>query len=427
MKNLKNGMIVLIGLILLNCNLVKAGELKIHAIECNVQGDSTLLESNGKYLLMDTCSKNDNNQVLNYLKTNNVTNFDLYISHYHEDHIGLVLDILNDSKYTIKNIYLSNYFKNASLISSINTIAKEKNINVVYLNKGSEFTFGDADISIIGPIADIEKEQEALLLSSGVDLKADIMKLAHHGGYTSNTEDFIKAVSPKFAYYTSYKEASFAATSWNKQTIANVSKYTNVLSTGYNGNLIYDINNDDISITAAKNYINATLHYLNYSNNEEIKNKTYPINKNTVFYYTPEKINGYSYYGNSGLNNVAMTSNQDIKLYYQKLNSNVKVKVPAQSNTYAATINEDEQDQNQEQAQSQTTETIQNVICTEKDGIYYDKNGNIVSKEAYYTSCNVVENPKTGTFIPILVLTIILLSGLFIIKITNKIINKNKI
>ena len=37
--------------------------------------------------------------------------------------------------------------------------------------------------------------------------------------------------------------------------------------------------------------------------------------------------------------------------------------------------------------------------CSEKDGKYFDKNGNSVSKEAYFESCGVVENPKTGLII----------------------------
>ncbi len=47
------------------------------------------------------------------------------------------------------------------------------------------------------------------------------------------------------------------------------------------------------------------------------------------------------------------------------------------------------------------------IICSEKDGKYYDKNGNEVSKEAYYTSCGVVENPKTGNFLPIIIFGIL--------------------
>ncbi len=54
------------------------------------------------------------------------------------------------------------------------------------------------------------------------------------------------------------------------------------------------------------------------------------------------------------------------------------------------------------------------VPCSEKNNKYYDKNGNEVSKESYYKSCGVVENPKTGSKIPIIffagaIITIILI------------------
>ncbi len=53
--------------------------------------------------------------------------------------------------------------------------------------------------------------------------------------------------------------------------------------------------------------------------------------------------------------------------------------------------------------------------CSEKDGLYFDKNGNSVSKEAYFESCGVVENPKTGLMIPIIILGIFGIMGLSLI------------
>ena len=45
--------------------------------------------------------------------------------------------------------------------------------------------------------------------------------------------------------------------------------------------------------------------------------------------------------------------------------------------------------------------------CTEfADGTYSDSKGNIVSKEEYYKSCGVVDNPKTGSFISFLIIII---------------------
>lgn len=46
---------------------------------------------------------------------------------------------------------------------------------------------------------DIEKPQELGLVASGVDLKADVLLMPHHGSKTSSSEAFLEAVSPAMA------------------------------------------------------------------------------------------------------------------------------------------------------------------------------------------------------------------------------------
>ncbi len=46
---------------------------------------------------------------------------------------------------------------------------------------------------------DIEAEAERVLVKSNADLKADVLKVPHHGSKKSNTPDFLKAVSPRLA------------------------------------------------------------------------------------------------------------------------------------------------------------------------------------------------------------------------------------
>ena len=60
-------------------------------------------------------------------------------------------------------------------------------------------------------------------------------------------------------------------------------------------------------------------------------------------------------------------------------------------------------------------ETVTGEKCSEKDGLYFDKNGNSVSKEAYYESCGVVENPQTGLMIPVIILGIFGIMGISLI------------
>jgi len=46
---------------------------------------------------------------------------------------------------------------------------------------------------------DIERSAEDSLVASGVDLRADLLKVPHHGSKTSSTEAFIDAVNPRYA------------------------------------------------------------------------------------------------------------------------------------------------------------------------------------------------------------------------------------
>src|SRR5262249_60212689 len=46
---------------------------------------------------------------------------------------------------------------------------------------------------------DIEKEAEARLVESNSDLRADVLKVAHHGSKTSSTIGFLERVKPRHA------------------------------------------------------------------------------------------------------------------------------------------------------------------------------------------------------------------------------------
>ena len=46
---------------------------------------------------------------------------------------------------------------------------------------------------------DIERAAEDSLVASGVDLRADVLKVPHHGSRTSSTDAFVDAVNPRYA------------------------------------------------------------------------------------------------------------------------------------------------------------------------------------------------------------------------------------
>jgi competence protein ComEC len=51
--------------------------------------------------------------------------------------------------------------------------------------------------------ADIEAETEAALVRTGIDLRATVLKVAHHGSKTSTTTSFLDAVAPSIAVISS--------------------------------------------------------------------------------------------------------------------------------------------------------------------------------------------------------------------------------
>jgi len=365
-------------------------DLKITAIETDVQGDATLLESKGKYLLMDTGVKNADNQLYNYLDEHNITTFDIYLSHYHGDHYGNITDIINNPKYTVKTVYVpalpdifdeegaNKYITDETLRETYkNTFANLKalvaryeaaGIKIVKLQNGSKFNFGDAKIEIIGPnkscfftvdqfaptdgqggsamghflnnsslaarittgetifltLGDTELEEEVCLMRSGQNLHADIMKLSHHGGWTSNGSQFMQAVNPTYTYYqlkNEHNATSFANSSWVKNVILDVNSRSNVLSTEWNGTITYTIHNDTINVSTERHYKTATLTLLNENNGKIISQETVHLNDNTN-YFTDARVKrdipGYTYSRTEGATTGKVATNAQIISYYKK-------------------------------------------------------------------------------------------------------------
>jgi competence protein ComEC len=58
------------------------------------------------------------------------------------------------------------------------------------------FNFGETFILFTG---DVEKEAELAMLTRGLDLCSDIVKVAHHGSKTSSIEAFVAASRPEVA------------------------------------------------------------------------------------------------------------------------------------------------------------------------------------------------------------------------------------
>lgn len=297
----------------------------------SVYGESVLLESGGQYLLMDTGSKDPNKSVIKYLKSRGVRNLSLYISHFHEDHCDYAAAIIKDSSFHVKRVYLANpdparkyinsqtksrrnklYRSCREYIGRYNGIlaaARKKKVPVTNLRRGKSFTIGSVRAKVLWDhntrgfgsfdpydkdgvgfqnnsslvtkftlgkrsfltCGDIEYSTERDLLASGTDLSADILKLNHHGIWTSNLASFVKAVNPCYCFY-SYKNTSdsefrrFAGCRDTSSTLRRLAKQYNILGCRYNGTITYTVQNNTIRVSAKRHVRRRNIRVQNLSN-----------------------------------------------------------------------------------------------------------------------------------------------------------------
>ena len=70
----------------------------------------------------------------------------------------------------------------------------------------AKLDFGETDFLFTGDIYD---SQEKEMIEQGIDLKAEVLKLAHHGSKTSSSSEFLQAVLPQIAVVSCGKNNSY--------------------------------------------------------------------------------------------------------------------------------------------------------------------------------------------------------------------------
>lgn len=197
------------------------------------QGDSILIQTpNNKVILIDAGTSSYGPAIERYLKQRDIVMIDVLIAtHPHADHIGGMAHIID--RFDIGSIYMP----------KVSTTTKTfENLLLTIQNKGLKINSARAGIAIdvdsslkvqmLAPISssysdlnqysavlkvsykntsflftgDAGQISEQEMMSSGAILRADVLKVGHHGSHTSSTVPFLNAVKPSFAIITVGKD-----------------------------------------------------------------------------------------------------------------------------------------------------------------------------------------------------------------------------
>jgi competence protein ComEC len=117
--------------------------------------------------------------------------------------------------------------------------ASDNNASVV-----TKLSFGQRSFLMTG---DIERESEATILGRTSALKADVIKVAHHGSRTSSTPEFVDAVRPTIAVISVGRRSRFGHP--HREVVERwYSVGANVGTTGENGTITLSTDGNDLQI-----------------------------------------------------------------------------------------------------------------------------------------------------------------------------------
>lgn len=249
------------------------------------QGDSILLHSKNKNVLIDTGGKSEyysdfkrenvsnlSDNTISMMKSLGIKKLDLLIlSHGDADHLGesfsiiknfkvdkvlfnegslnynenKLINLLNEKHIRYEICYQDNYYKyNNIMLYSLNSdLADENDSSIVFYSKINNTTFlftGDASI----------KSEEYILKNYDLP-KVNVLKVGHHGSKTSTSEELVKKIKPKIALLSVGVDNKFNHP--NKETIDTLDKYNvKILQTKEVGSILLKIGKDKLKIKTYK-------------------------------------------------------------------------------------------------------------------------------------------------------------------------------
>ncbi len=189
------------------------------------QGDSALVVCDGEAMLVDGGEASESSKIYSVLKSQGITGLKYMVAtHPHADHVGGLSGALGTS--SCEKVLSPVSDSDNSSFQKLEKTCSQKNIPIEVPKEGDTYMLGDATITILGPTdelpddpnnnslffrleygtvsflftGDAEQMEQQLVMHNEYDLlRADVLKMPHHGSSNGASEAFMNAVDPDYA------------------------------------------------------------------------------------------------------------------------------------------------------------------------------------------------------------------------------------
>jgi len=203
----------------------KEDALVVHYIDIG-QADCMLLECDGETMLIDGGYADRADEVVEYLKEQEIDRLELVVgTHPHGDHIGATPTVMN--AFPTDAVWSGRIPYTNETVTNFRNAVDAQGLTIHYPQPGETYELGDALVTVLGPVksfyedvndlslvlmveygetkflftGDMEQLAEDDMLDYWADdsiFQADVLKVGHHGSYSSTGYRLLRAVMPTY-------------------------------------------------------------------------------------------------------------------------------------------------------------------------------------------------------------------------------------